>query len=44
MSILKPVMKSAAKAQKSEWFLKALRLRTTRPTSLMVKQYIGSKR
>ena len=37
MSILWPVMKSAAKVQKSEWFLKALRLMTTRPACLMVK-------
>ena len=38
-SILWPVMKSAAKAQKSVWFLKALCLMTIRPACLMVKQY-----
>ena len=37
------MIKSAAKAQKSAWFLKALRLMTTRPTCFKVKQYTGSK-
>ena len=31
--------KSAAKVQKGVWSLKALRLMTTRPVCLMVKQY-----
>ena len=39
----KEVEKSAAKVQKSVWFLKALSLMTTRPACLMVKQYTESK-
>ena len=38
MSILWPVIKIYAKAQKSVWFLKALRLMTTRLVCLMVKR------
>ena len=34
---------SAAKVQKSVWFLKVLRLMTIRPAYLMVKQYTGGK-
>ena len=35
--------KSTAKAQKRVWFLKGLRLMTTRPAYLMWKQYTESK-
>ena len=39
----KEVEENPAKAHKSVWLLKALRLMATRPAYLMVKRYIESK-
>ena len=41
--LIKKWRRNAAKAQKSVWLLKVLRLMTVRPVCLMVKQYTEGK-